>query len=151
MDKYEDPRLAALHQGVVVTSENAVVGAEAVSMAYGVVIIRNINMEGKPHVACQLESNYRMRCWYPDGKFYSWTERPDLYYPAGKIPGKVPVKEPESETVKVRLRPYVGRISGYQLFAYEDQILDYMNCSTTINWNGPEQEVEIQVYKEENK
>lgn len=56
--------------------------------------------------------------------------------------------EPECETVKVRVQPYLGRLTKANLLAVGKEIEVFhkdLNCKT--DWIGPEQEIEIRVFK----
>ena len=147
MDNKIDPRIAALQGGLVVTSQNAVVDAEAVSMRYGKVKILRKKL-AYDKIRCALlgidyEEGTWECAWEKNGKLHYNDKFPDLYYPDGKLPER----EVETVNVKVRIRPFIGVTSRYQLFAYEKQIDVLEKNGNTAEWNGPEQEIEIKVYK----
>ena len=59
-----------------------------------------------------------------------------------------PIEEPECETIKVAIQPYIGESSGKQLVAVNEEIDEaHYYDDEHYGWNGPEQVIKIKVYK----
>jgi hypothetical protein len=59
-------------------------------------------------------------------------------------------KPPECETMKVRIQPFIGEFSEIQFVAVGEEIEDqHFYDNEYYGWNGPEQEIEIKVYKKQ--
>lgn len=56
--------------------------------------------------------------------------------------------EPECETIKIKAQPFIGGTSGCQCVALGSLVEEYHKDEPNFDgWNGPEQEIELKVYK----
>lgn len=130
----EDPRIAALVGKQPVTIENAWVGAEVVDMVHGLTKIKYI------HNLCSTPAAIMVDIKTGDckiTKIHNLIINPRLYWPNGIVQPK------PRKTRKVKVNGYIKNgILGYDLFVISG--IDANAC-------GPEQEIEIEVYEEEEK